>query len=154
MTEQLLMNVVDLFTRAGIFTRKPPNKQTNHNSFPFIQAAYQHCLATCVIMSTASGYASNNQFTGLAADDNVSDDGTAETIVEYISSHMTNLSASVLTQSNASNNANTAIFNMSMQQMAANKAQRSNDQTRMLQQFAMMTNNQPGSQQFSGQNRL
>ena len=72
----------------------------------------------------------------------------------YISSHMTNLSASVLTQSNASNNANTAIFNMSMQQMSANKAQRSNDQTRMLQQFAMMTNNQPGSQRFSGQNRL
>jgi hypothetical protein len=105
-------------------------------------------------MSTASGYASNNQFTGLAAEDNVSDDGTAETIVEYISSHMANLSASVLTQSNTSNNANTAIFNMSMQQMAANKAQRNNDQTRMLQQFTMMTNNQPGPQQFSGQNRL
>ena len=51
---------------------------------------------------------------------------------------MANLSASVLTQSTASNDANTAIFNASIQQMAANEAQRNADHTRMMQQFAMM----------------
>jgi hypothetical protein len=42
------MNIVDLFTRAGIYARdmddwerKPPNKQTYYNLCPFIQAAYQ-----------------------------------------------------------------------------------------------------------------
>jgi hypothetical protein len=49
-----------------------------------------------------------------------------------------NLSASVLTQSTASNEANTAIFNASIQQMAANEAQRNADHTRMMQQFALM----------------
>jgi hypothetical protein len=84
----------------------------------------------------------------------VSDNGTAKTIVESINSHMANLSASVLTQSNASNDANTAIFNVSMQHMAANEAQRNNEHARMLQQFAMMTTYQPISQQFANQNRL
>jgi hypothetical protein len=51
---------------------------------------------------------------------------------------MANLSASVLTQSTASNEANTAIFNSSIQQMAANEAQRNADHTRMMQQFALM----------------
>ena len=107
------------------------------------------------LMATTSGYASNNQFSGLtASDDEVSDNGTAETIVESINSHMANLSASVLIQSNASNNANTAIFYASMQQMAANKAQHNNEHERMIQQFAMMTTYQPGQQQFVNQNRL
>ena len=79
---------------------------------------------------------------------------TTKTIVESINSHMANLSASVITQSNASNNTNTAIFNASMQQMAANKAKRNNEHAQMLQQFAMMKTYQPGSQQFANQNRL
>jgi hypothetical protein len=160
-TEQLLMNVVNLFTRAGIYARdmddwerKPPNEQTYYNLRPLIQAAYQCHLASGVIAATASGYASNNQFAGLTANDKASDDGTAKTIVESINSDMANLTVSVLTQSNASNNTNTAIFNASMQQMAANEAQRNNEHARMIQQFAMMTTNQPGPQQFTTQNRL
>ncbi len=51
---------------------------------------------------------------------------------------MANLSASVLTQSSASNDANTAIFNASIQQMAANKAQRNAEHAAMMQQFALM----------------
>ena len=119
-TEQLLMNVVDLFTRAGIYARdmddwerKPPNEQTYYNLRPFIQAAYQRRLASGVITATASGYASNNQFAGLTADDKASDDDTAETIIESIISNMANLTASVLTQPNASSDVNTAIFNAS-----------------------------------------
>ena len=41
-----------------------------------------------------------------------------------------------------------------MQQMAANEAQRNNVHARMIQQFAMMTTNQPRPQQFATQNRL
>jgi hypothetical protein len=62
---------------------------------------------------------------------------------------MANLSASVLTQSNASNNANTAIFNESMQQMAANEAQCNNEHAHMIQQFGMTTTYQPDLQQFA-----
>jgi hypothetical protein len=98
-----------------------------------------------------SDYASKNCFTGLSAKDDMSDDGTANTIIESINTHMANLSASFLLQSNASNNANTAIFNASMQQVAANKAQCNNDHNCMLQQFAMMTTNQPGGHHFAGQ---
>jgi hypothetical protein len=161
-TEQLLMNAVDLFTRAGIYAHdmddwehKPPNEQTCYNLHPFIQAAYQRRLASGLITATGRGYASNNQFTGLTADNEASDnDGTAKTIVESINSHMANLTSSVITQSNAANNANTAMLNASMQQMAANKAHRNNEHARMIQQFAMMTTNQPGQQQFATQNRL
>ena len=81
----------------------------------------------------------------------MSDNCTAETIVEFINSHIANLSASALTQSYASNDANTDIFNASMQQMAANEAQHNNEHARMLQQFATMTTNQPGPQQFANQ---
>jgi len=54
---------------------------------------------------------------------------------------MANLSASVLTQSTASNDANNAAFQASMQQLAANETQRNADHNRMLQQFVMMTTN-------------
>ena len=57
-------------------------------------------------------------------------------------------------QSNASNDASTAIFNASMQQMAANKVQRNNEHAQMIQQFEMMTTYQPRPQQFATQNRL
>jgi hypothetical protein len=136
--EQLLMNVVDLFTHAGIYVRdmddwecKLTNEQTYYNLRPFTQAAYQCRLAYGVITATASGYASNNQFAGLTAIDEASDDGTTKTIAQSINSHMAKLTASVLTQSNVSNDRNTAIFNASMQQMAVNEAQRNNEHSMM-----------------------
>jgi hypothetical protein len=65
----------------------------------------------------------------------------ANTIVKSIQTHMDNLSATVLLQSTASNNANTAIFNALMQQVTMNKAQRNTNHMHMLQQFAMMMTN-------------
>ena len=104
----------------------------------FIKAAYQCSLTSGAVTAATSGYNSGNRFAGLTTEDDVSDNGTAKTIVESINMHMANLSASVLTQSAASNNANTAVFNASIQQMAANEAQRNADHTRMMQQFALM----------------
>jgi hypothetical protein len=157
-TEQLLMNIVDLFTCLGIYAsnmddweRKPDADKTYFNLCPFNQATYQCPLASGVITPTQSSYASSNRFAGLTAEDNVSGDGTAKTILESINTHMANISASVLSQSNATDNANTAIFNTSMQQVATNKAQRNNNHNRMFQQFTMMTTNLPGAQQFSSQ---
>ncbi len=156
--EQLLMNVVNLFTCLGIYARntedwkcKPDANKTYFNLRPFIQAAYQCRLASGVITTTQSGYSYSNCFAGLTTKDNVSDDGTTETIVESINMHMANISVFVLSQSNALNNPNTAIFNSLMQQVAANEAQCNNNHNRMLQQFAMMTMNPPGAQQFSSQ---
>ena len=143
--EQLLMNAVDLFTRSGLYARdmddwerKLPADQTYLLLRPFIQAAYQRRLTSGSITAAASRYSTTNRFAGLSAEDDASDDGTAETVIESINAHMANLSASVLTQSTASNEANTAIFNASIQQMAANEAQRNADHTRMMQQFALM----------------
>jgi hypothetical protein len=64
---------------------------------------------------------------------------------------MANLSATILLKSTMSNDANTAIFNASMQQVAANKTQRNANHMHMLQQFTLMSMNQPGVQQFAGQ---
>jgi hypothetical protein len=126
------MNAVDLFTRSGLYARdmddwerRLPADQTYLLLRPFIQAAYQRRLTSGSITAVASGYSTTN-------------DGTAETVVESINAHMANLSASVLTQSTASNEANTAIFNASIQQMAANEAKRNADHTRMMQQFMLM----------------
>jgi hypothetical protein len=156
--KQLLMNIVDLFTRARIYThnmdnweRKPDTVKTCANLRPFIQATYQCHLASGVITATQSGYTSNNHFSGLTAAEDVSDNGTAKTIVKSIQTHMANLSATVLLQSTASNNANTSISNASMQQVTVNKAHRNANQMHMLQQFALMTTNWPGVQQFAGQ---
>ncbi len=145
----LLMNVVNLFTRSGAYARnmddweqKPATNQTYFNLCPFIQAAYQCCLASGVITAAASGYTTNNRFAGLAAEDdvdNVSDAGTMETIVNSINTHMANLSASVLTQTTASNEANAVQLKASMQQIAANKTQRNREHTLMMQQFVMMS---------------
>ncbi len=123
MAEQLLMNIIDLFMRAGIYVRnmdnwecKPDTNKTYGNPHhPFIQATYQRRLASGVITATQSGYALNNRFSRLTAADDVSDNGTTKTIVKSIQTHMTNLSATILSQSTASNNANTTIFNASMQ---------------------------------------
>jgi hypothetical protein len=51
---------------------------------------------------------------------------------------MTHLLALVLTQSSANNDANTTVLNASIQQMAANKAQRNAEHAQMMQQFALM----------------
>jgi hypothetical protein len=129
--------------------RKPDNKKTYVNLCPFIQAAYQRRLASGVITATQRGYPSNNCFASLTAKDNVSDNGTTETIIESINTHMANLSAFVLTQSTASNNANTTNFHASMQQGTTNKAQRNTEHNRMMQQFVMMTTTQPAVQQLA-----
>jgi hypothetical protein len=83
-TEQLLMNVVNLFTRLGIYSRnmdnwerKPDAKKTYFNLHPFIQAMYQCCFASGVVTTTQSVYASNSSFASLTTKDNVSDNGTA-----------------------------------------------------------------------------
>jgi hypothetical protein len=67
-TEQLLMNVVDLFMRSGAYAcnmddweQKPTADQTYFNLHPFIQATYQRRLASGVITAAASGYATNNR---------------------------------------------------------------------------------------------
>ncbi len=155
--KQLLMNVISLFTCAGIYTCdmdnwecKPNNEKTYVNLRPFIQAAYQRPLASGALTATQSGYTSNNCFAGLTTKDNISDDGTAETIVKSINTHMANLSASILTQSTASNNANTTVFHALMQQVVANKAQRNTKHNRMMQQFAIMFTTQPVIQQLAG----
>jgi hypothetical protein len=152
------MNVGNLFTHSGVYARnmddwecKPAVEQTYFNLRPFVQAAYQRCLASGVITATVSGYASNNCFAGLTTATNVSDNGTAETVVKSINTHMANLSASILLQSNTSNNANTAIFNTPMQQITANDAQCNNNHDRMLQQFAMMMTNPASLQHFAWQ---
>ncbi len=145
------MNVVDLFTRSGAYARnmdnweqKPTADQTYFNLCLFIRAAYQRRLASGIITAAASGYATNNQFAGLAAGDDVddvSDAGMTKTIVNTINTHMANLSASVLTQTIASNKANAAQLKISMQQIAANETQCNREHALTMQQFAMMLTN-------------
>jgi hypothetical protein len=148
-TEQLLMNVIDLFMRSGAYAggmdnweQKPATDQTYFNLRPFIQAAYQRHLASGVIAAAASGYVTNNRFAGFAAEDDVddvSDASTTKTIVCSINTHMANLSASVLTQTTASNKANAAQLKASMKQIAANETQHNREHAFMMQQFAMMS---------------
>jgi hypothetical protein len=158
MAKQLLMNILDLFMHASIYVRnmddwecKPDANKMYINLRPFIQAAYQCCLAYGVIMANQSGYASNNHFPGLTTVDDVLDNGTVDTIIKFIQTHMSNLSALVLLQLTATNDTNTAFFNALMQQVTANKSQRNANHMHMLQQFAIMMTNQPGVQQIAGQ---
>ena len=148
-TKQLLMNVVYLFMHLGAYACDMDNwehtaitEQTNFKLSPFIQAAYQCLLASRLITALASGYASTNCFAGLTTkDDTISNNGTTKTIMESINTHLVNLSASILTQSTMSNDANTAIFNASMQQVTTNKSQCNSNHNRMMQQFMMMMSN-------------
>ncbi len=64
---------------------------------------------------------------------------------------MANLAATILLQLTMSNDVNIAAFNASMQQVATNETQHDANHMHMLQQFAMMTTNQPGIQQLAGQ---
>ena len=140
------MNAVDLFTCTGLYARdmddweqKPLADQTYFNLRPFIRAAYQRRLTSGTVTASTGGYGSNNRFAGLSTEDDASDDGTAESIVESINTHMANLSASVMTQLSALNDANTTVFNAAIQHVAANEAQHNADHSRMMQQFAMMS---------------
>ncbi len=158
MSKKLLMNVDNLFTRSGIYTHDIDNWECKAeadkiyvNLHPFIQAANQRCLASGIITAMQSGYASNICFAHLTTKDNISDNGTADTIVELIATHMANLSVSVLLQAITTNHANTANFNTSMQQVVANKAQCTQEHNHMVQQFAMMLTAPSIVQQFAGQ---
>jgi hypothetical protein len=152
-SKQLLMNEVNFFMHLGIYACNCKAKANKNyvNLCPFIQATYQHRLASGLITATQSGYASNNRFAGLTTKDDVLDDGTANTIVELFATHMANLLASVLLQASASNNANMAIFNALMEQVTANKVQHTQEYNHMVQQFMMMLTAPPAAQQFAGQ---
>ena len=72
MTQQLLINVLDLITRTGLYQHdlkdwkcKPKAEQTWINLHPFIQEAYQRRLILGTITSAQGRYAQNNRFAGL-----------------------------------------------------------------------------------------
>lgn len=145
--EQLLMNVIDLLTRCGIYQRdledwerKDDADKTWLNLRPFIQDAYQRRLASGMMTAAQGGYSSRNRFaaltTGEAGDDDASDD-TADTIAGTINSHMANLSA----QTAASMQANATQINASLKQLADNNTQLHQQQQAMMQQMALLTTN-------------
>jgi hypothetical protein len=92
-------------------------------------------------MTTGQGeYASCNRFAGLvnnAAEDDVLDNDTAETIATTINSHMANLSM----QTAASLEAKTLQINASLQELASHNAQLHQQQKLLMQQMAMFTTN-------------
>ncbi len=146
--EQLLMNVIDLLTRCGLYQfdledwdRKPDANKTWLNLRPFIQEAYQRCLALGTMTTGQGGYTSCNRFAPFqannATDDNVLDNNSAETIAITINSHMANLSA----QTAASFEANATQINTSLQQLATNNAQLHQQQQSLMQQMALLTTN-------------
>ncbi len=93
-------------------------------------------------MAAQGGYATNNRFAGLAADDEISNNGMAEmmagTIADTITSHMAHLSV----QTAASLETNASQINASLQQLAANNNQLHQLQQIMMQQMAMLLTNQ------------
>ena len=148
--EQLLMNVIDLLTRCGIYQRdlndwedqKIDANKTWLNLRPFLQEAYQRRLASGTMMTGQGGYASRNRFAALAADgtaitEEASDDDTAETIAGTIISHMAHLSQ----QTTATFEANANQINASLQQLASNNEQLHQQQQALMQQMAMLTTN-------------
>ncbi len=145
--EQLLMNVINLLTRCDLYQRdlndwdcKPDTEKTWLNLRPFIQEAYQRCLASKNMTTGQGGYASCNRFVGFvnnAGEDDVLDDDTAKTIAMTINSHMANLSA----QTAASLEANVTKINASLQQLPTNNTQLHQQQQSLMQQMAMLTTN-------------
>ncbi len=92
---------------------------------------------------TAQGrYATNNQFVGLAANDEISDNGMAETIAGMIADIITSHMAHLFTQTAASLETNVSQINMSLQQLAENNNQLHQQQQIMMQQMAMLSTNQ------------
>jgi hypothetical protein len=145
--EQLLMNVIDLLTQCGLYQRnlddwdcKPNAEKTWLNLCPFIQEAYQRCLAFGNMTTGQGGYASCNRFAGFAnntEEDNILGNDTAKIIAMTINSHMANLTA----QTAASFEANAMQINASLQQLATNNAQFHQQQQLLMQQMAMLTTN-------------
>jgi hypothetical protein len=144
----MLMNIADLFTRAGIYTHDMDNWDGKANNTKtcflfclFIQDAYQCRLALGAITTGQGGFASFNRFASLTTVNNVSNNNTAETIAGTISSHMANLSVSLSAQTTASNNANTSLIAPSHQQFAVNENMCNQQHQQMMQQFAMLSTN-------------
>ncbi len=71
-----------------------------------------------MMMAAQGGYATNNQFAGLAADDEISEDGTAETIAGTIAGTITSHMAHLSAQTAASLKTNASQINVSLQQLA------------------------------------
>ncbi len=128
--EQLLMNVIDLLTRCGLYQRdledwdrKPVAIKAWLNLRLFIQEAYQCCLALGTMRAGQGGYKSCNHFAPFqannATDNDVLNANTAEIIAITINAHMANL----LAQTVASLKANATQINASLQQLATNNAQ-------------------------------
>jgi hypothetical protein len=125
----MLMNVVNLFTQAGIYARDMNNwdwKVNNAKTYllfrPFIQDAYQRRLTSGPFTTGQGGYASFNRFAGLTTNNDISNNDTAETIAGTINNHMANVSVSA--QTTMLNNANMSLINASLQQFVANKNMR------------------------------
>jgi hypothetical protein len=146
--KQLLMNVIDLLTKCGLYQRdledwdrKPDANKMWLNLCPFIKEAYQRCLALGTMMAGQGGYTSCNRFAPFqannATDGNILDDDAAETISNTINSHMANLSA----QTAAFLEANATQINASLQQLATNNAQLHQQQQSLMQQMALLTTN-------------
>ena len=129
--EQLLMNVIGLLTRCGIYQRnlddwdrKPDADKTWLSLRSFIQEAYQCRLASGTMTAGQGGYESRNRFAALTVDGTAitkegSNDNTAETITGTINSHMAHLSQ----QTTATLEANTNQINASLQQLTWNNEQ-------------------------------
>jgi hypothetical protein len=107
----------------------------------FIQDAHQSCFTLGTITTGQGGYTSYNRFAGLTTNNNISNDDTTETIAGTISSHMSNLSASVSTQTTALNDANTSLINASLQQFAVNKNMHNQQHQQMMPLFTMLSTN-------------
>jgi hypothetical protein len=147
--KQLLMNVINLLMRCGMYThnkedwdRKPNANKTWIYLRPFIQKAYQQRLQMGTMMAAQGRYVTNNQFAGLAANDEISDNGTAETIAGMIADTITSHMAFLSAQTAASLETNASQINASLQQLAANNNQLHQQQQIMMQQMAMLLTNQ------------
>jgi hypothetical protein len=126
-TEQMLMNIVDLFTCCSLYScnmdnwdQKPNANKTYLLFSPFIQDTYQRCYASGTITASQGGYSTANPFVGLTAKDNVSDKDTAETITRAINLRMANLSTGLSAQMTASTKVNALQINGLLQQVEAN----------------------------------
>ena len=98
MTQQLLINALDLIAQTGLYQRnledwecKPDADQMWINLHPHIQEAYQRRLTSGTVTLALGGHAQNNRFAGLTTNEE-SYNNTADTIAGTITSHMAKLS--------------------------------------------------------------
>jgi hypothetical protein len=102
---------------------RPDADKTWIHLCPFIQKAYQQRLQLGTMTAAQGKYATNNQFTGLAANYDISKDGTAETIAGTIGGTITSQMAHFSAQTATSLETNMAQINASLQQLAENNNQ-------------------------------